>query len=418
MKKQYRLHYQIFRINISYLKNYGIFKFRKGTIREPNISPELQILKSDVLELILKKEISKGLQYYTVVWQTHMSTGQPHLDVLLVYNKSIFKSLSSYDYLLPLCEQRESKSTPGVHITGYSKTRLNQAILDYGSKEDPDPLTTLPEDLGLIINARDLQRDPYSYLYDKMKLDPLNFNLEEYVEINNLSKYIKGWSSIKTKLKDMQVAAANLHLKSKSGFKFITRDLIESRLNTRELELFDSWKGYQTIINHLNLMVVYGCNRNPKSLNLLITGPPNCGKSALVWHPLPEPQAPYNPLSKYISIYPMGLSQWFPKYQSGTYRLIYWNEMKLTSYSFDTILKLLDGSPLDLSNKGSVSRKVDNPLIIMTSNMTLDQMIQDKFFYNRKYVEMAKANLGVRIENVIVPAGYDLFILQKLLIPN
>ncbi len=31
---------------------------------------------------------------------------------------------------------------------------------------------------------------------------------------------------------------------------------------------------------------------------------------------------------------------------------------------------------------------------------------------------MAKANLGVRVENVIVPKGYDLFILQKLLISN
>ena len=110
----------------------------------------------------------------------------------------------------------------------------------------------------------------------------------------------------------------------------------------------------------------------------------------------------------------MGLSQWFPKYQSGTYQLIYWNEAKLTSYSYDTILKLLDGSPMDLSNKGSVSRKVDNPLVIMTSNLTLNQMIQQKFGYNSNYISLAKDNLSVRVKNVVVPKGYDLFLLQKL----
>ena len=152
-----------------------------------------------------------------------------------------------------------------------------------------------------------------------------------------------------------------------------------------------------------------------KTKNLLITGPPSIGKSALVWNQYP--QQFQNPISNFCSIYPIGMSTWFPKYKSQTYQLIYWNEAKLTSYPYDTILKLLDGSPLDLSNKGSISRKFDNPLIIMTSNMSLGHMICTKFSKSEYEQLMSQQNLAVRIQNVIVPQGYDLFLLQKLLIP-
>ena len=110
------------------------------------------------------------------------------------------------------------------------------------------------------------------------------------------------------------------------------------------------------------------------------------------------------------------MSQWFPAYVSGVYHMIYWNEAKLTSYDYDTILKLLDGSPMDLSSKGSVSRKVDNPLIIMASNLTLDQMIVQKFKHSKSFIAKAQSNLSVRVKNVTVPPGYNLFLIQKLLI--
>ena len=114
----------------------------------------------------------------------------------------------------------------------------------------------------------------------------------------------------------------------------------------------------------------------------------------------------------------MGMKDWFPDYKSDIYSIIYWNEAKLTSYSYDTILQLLDGSPVMLPSKGGGHKKVDNPLVIMTSNMTLQQMIKQKFRHDKKYQVMARQNLSVRITNVIVPPGYDLFILQKLLVPD
>lgn len=112
----------------------------------------------------------------------------------------------------------------------------------------------------------------------------------------------------------------------------------------------------------------------------------------------------------------MGMKHWFPPYLSGVYGLIYWNQTKLTSYSYDTILKLLDGSPIDLSTKGGLARKIDNPLVLMTSNMTLEQLICQKFSYSSQYRAMARKNLAVRIENVVVPKGRDLFLLQRLLV--
>jgi hypothetical protein len=348
-----------------------------------------------------KSEFERGLQYYCISLERH-ANGIPHLDILLIYQKSIQRQFTDYDYLLKHGD-----------LTFYRK--LNEAILDYGTKEDLEPLSNLPKETEQVIDFQLFKKDPYRYLELKMDQDPLGFNVEQYVKINDLAQHISNWSSVKNKLKDMQVAAANLLLKNKPGFKLINRSLIESRLTPHEVSLYDSWSGYQTIVNYLNVMLLERGNRQQKSKNLLLTGRPDTGKSALVWqrHSRPDRCA----ISQFCSVYPIGMSQWFPKYQSDVYHCIYWNEAKLTSYSYDTILKLLDGSPLDLPNKGSVSRKIDNPLIIMTSNMTLEDMIQQKFHYNSHYIEMARANLASRVQNVIIPQGYDLFLLQKLLVP-
>ena len=413
-KKDLRLQSCIYRLNISYLSNYGTYSILgKDTKRRPNISLKLERLKSDVLQLILFHQRPKDLRYYSIAWQTHQSTGQPHLDILLIYDKSIKKSPSSYNYLLPLCPQRQSLTTPGIFITGYSKNKLNKAILQYGFKEDPNPLSTLPTDLSSYLNIKQLQKDPYRYLELQMLKDPLHFNLEQYVRAHDLAQYIKSWSSIKNKLKDMQVAAANLKLKNRPGFRYIDRKHIQYSLSPSQLAIFDSWIGYQTIVNYLNQVPTLGNKRPMKTLNLLITGSASIGKTSLFHNPHHGPDQVC--VEDFCAIYPMGMSTWFPKYQSNVYKLILWNEAKLTSYSYDTILKFLEGSYVDLPTKGGIAPKRDNPLIIMTSNLTLEEMIVQKFNYNYQYQQMARKNLAVRVKNVIVPQGYDLFLLQKLL---
>ena len=377
-----------------------------------NQPEQLNKLKGDTLNLLRQKQTY--LQYYKLAIQTHPTTGVPHLDILLLYSQSVLKSVNRFDYLVK-----------HGNLTRYRK--LNQAIITYGDKQDTQVLTNLPktsdsatgelkEDIAGILNLAQLTRDPYAYLYNRMKQDPLHFSLEQYVERNQLSKYITSWSSIKTKLKDMQMAAANLSLKTKPGFKYITRALIEAELSTSELTLYDSWGGYQKIVNYLNQIVTYGNKRKMKTLNLLLTGPASVGKTSLFHNPNHEPHQ--NPVQDYVAVYPMGMSTWFPQYRSGVYKLILWNQAKLTSYSYDTILKLLEGSYLDLPTKGGVAPKRDNPLIVMTSNLTLEQMIHQKFHYKEDYQAMARKNLAVRVQNVIVPEGYTLFLLQKLLVDS
>ena len=385
-----------------------------------NASPEqLHQLKCLILQRLkhrpqdprahIKSQFDRGLRYYHIALQRH-ANGVPHLDILLLYDKSLQRQLVDFDFLYK-----------HGNITIYRK--LNAAILDYGKKEDKQALSNLPEDkllpsgqsVNQLIAVQDLKKDPYSYLQQQMLKDPLHFNLQQYVRLHNLDPHISSWSSIKTKLKDMQVAAANLTLKCKPGFKFISRALIQSRLTPDELKVFDSWDGYQTIVNYLNQIVTHGGKRPFKTKHLLVVGPAHIGKTSLVSEP--NNAAGRVPLQQLIPTYHMGMRHWFPKYQDGTYRLILWNQMKLTSYSYDFLLKFLQGSPVDLAYHGGATKKADNQLIYMTSNLPLERHIAHKFMHPQDRMA-ARENLSKRIEQVVVPPGINLFILQKLLLSN
>lgn len=366
-------------------------------------SAQLFQLKQSILEKLLTRQ-RKGkryLQYYRIALEKHQ-TGIYHLDILLAYQKSIQHRLTEYDYLFK-----------HGNITTYR--RLNDAIIDYGNKQDKQNLSNFPENTSAILDLQRLKQDPYRYLELQMLKDPLNFNLQQYCHENDIAQHVKSYSVIKGKLKDMQLAAANISLRSKPGFKLITQDLIDKQLSKAQKELYyGSWNGYRRIVHYLNQIVLKGGYRQMKTLNLLITGSPSIGKTSLFHNP--SHSQDQSCVEDFTSVYPMGMTTWFPQYKTGVYKLILWNQAKLTSYSYDTILKLLEGSYLDLPTKGSVSPKRDNPLIVMTSNLTLDQLIEQKFRYDQNYMRLARANLAVRVQNVIVPYGYNLFLLQKLLI--
>lgn len=365
------------------------------------------ITKNQLLDYLLNQNPRdrKLLPVKYLICQQMYDSGQPHFHAILIYSKrKQILDQDVFDFL-------------DIH-PNIQTMRNMKAALEYVYKQDSYPLTNMD-----IIHERRVARAKdtsslYSFLYEQMIKDPLGFDVFQYCQTNHLSHqiYKANYPKAVHLLMQIQKVCCNKLLTEKPGFKIIDRPLIEQKLSPSDLKIYDSWAGYSIIVDHLNKMTRQRGLRDPKSSNLLITGPPNVGKSALVWHP--RPRAPFNPISAHCSVYPMGMKDWFPQYKSGVYHCIYWNEAKLSSYTYDVILQLLDGSPVMLPAKGGGHKKVDNPLVIMTSNMTLEQMIHQKFSYNKAYQALARANLGARITNVVVPRGYDLFLLQQLLIPE
>lgn len=343
-------------------------------------------------------------QKYLVCEQMY-DDGTPHFHVILVYSRR--KSIERpdyYDYL-------------GLH-PNIQVMRNMKAALQYVHKQDLTPLTNM--DLlhqRRVSRARD-SSSLYQLLEQQMLRDPFNFDVARFFQDHDLFRqvYRTNYSKAISLLRMAQQAKCNSLLQNRRGFIPIDRPLIEQKLSPFQLQIFDSWGGYQRIVDYLNTMNVERGRRQQKSLNLLITGPPSTGKSALFWQrdPLPGRSSVVN----HLPLYPMGMRDWFPDYRSDVYAGIYWNQAKLTSYSYDVILQLLDGSPVMLPAKGGGHKKVDNPLVILISNMTLEQMIHQKFYYNRSYQVLARSNLAVRVQNLVLPPGYDLFLLQRLLVPR
>ena len=365
-----------------------------------------KITKSELAKYLLKGNPNdrKVLPTKYLVCEQMYGSGQPHFHAILIYprRKQII-SQDFYDYR-------------GIH-PNIQTMRNMKAALQYVHKQDTGPETNM----GVLQQTRVARAKEtnslYQFLEQQMMKDPHNFDPYKFCFDHNLTRQIckANYSKAMQLLKKSQQAYCNKLMAQKPGFRIIDRSLIQQKLTPSELETYGSWRGYGTIVKHLNQMNTERGRRQQKSLNLLITGPPSIGKSALVWQRNPLPGR--SSIVTHCAVYPMGMKGWFPDYKSDVYACIFWNEAKLTSYSYEIVLQLLDGNPTMLPAKGGGHKKVDNPLIIMTSNMTLDQMVVQKFSYSKAYQGMARKNLAVRVENVIVPQGYDLFLLQKLLVP-
>lgn len=364
-----------------------------------------KIIKSQLANYLLQQnpnDIKVRPEKYLICQQTY-ADGLPHLHAILSYSKrKEINSSTFFDYL-------------NIH-PNIQTMRNMKAALQYVYKEDKEPLTNMD-----VLQQRRVARAKnssflYQFLRQQMMKDPFNFSPVKYCLDYNIDTqiYKTNYSKALRLLKQVQQEYCNKLLFNKSGFKYITRQLIQQRLSPQQLLMYDSWSGYQTIVNYLNQVPTEGNKRQMKTKNLLITGPAGIGKTSLFHNP--NHKADKACIQDFCAIYHMGMSTWFPAYRSNVYHMILWNEAKLTAYSYDTILKFLEGSYVDLPVKGGIAPKRDNPLVVLTSNLTLQQMIKQKFNYSEDLRQMARQNLSVRVQNVIVPKGYDLFLLQKLLV--
>ena len=349
-------------------------------------------LKGDTLNLLLQKQ--SQLQYYKVAAQTHPSTGVPHLDILLLYKSPVQKSLNRFNYLVK-------------HGSLSRYKRLNQAILAYGDKEDKSPLTNMPKQIKNILKAKSLVSQPQVILRQAMLADPLHFQPISWLKQQGLiaQLYKAPWQKALSLLKRQQQVQCNRQLADKPGFRPITKTLIKQRLTDRLYRSYTRNRAiFDKICNKINEVLQHGFHRPHKTKNLLIVGSPNTGKTSLALQ-----------IQKHTSVYYMGVHNWFPAYRSGVYRMILWNQFNLRSMSYPQLLNFLQGTKMDLQYKGGSTLKTDNQLIFMTSNMTLSQHIAGRF-RNEQSRAIAQANLRARIQQVILPPGLDLFLLQKLIL--
>lgn len=370
------------------------FRLVIPNLQEFKNSPEALVkLKGDTLNAILYKQNPSDLQYYKIAVETHPTTGVPHLDILLTYKRSVQKSLNRFDYLIKHGD-----------LTKYKQ--LNQAILQYGDKQDSSPLTNLPSDTSLILKAKQLQDDPYAILEVQMLKDPFYFNSHTWLRTNDLAKTISktNWSKAISLIRAQQQAECNRRLQDKPGFQVISKDLIRTSLTDSQYRIYSkNRRFFDLICKKINEIVTYGTTRPHKTKNLLIVGPPDTGKTSLALQ-----------IQKHLSVYYMGVHNWFPSYKPNVYKMILWNQFSLKSMTYPQLLNFLEGTKMDLQYKGGSVLKTDNQLIYMTSNMTLEEHICSRFKSEDSRAK-ARANLRARIQQIVLPKGINLFLLQKLI---
>lgn len=352
-----------------------------------------------------------------LICEEKYDSGQPHFHVILGY--SVRKRILRPDFY----------NIMGIH-PNIQPVRNMKAALEYVHKEDTDPLTNM--DIirqKLIAKAKDTS-SLYQLLQEEMLKDPLRFNLSKYLHENNLFKqiYKASYSKAISLLKIAHPAAARAVLRNKPGIKFITHDLILQKLNPQQLKQFYSHPCYQKIIDHINQIYLYpnldqSSMAPSKTPHLLIVGNSSIGKSALVDH-RPTAEYPYPGLMHYYACYHLSIGQkYFPQYVSFDYRLVRWNEFTIDSDLFpkkgyNRLLDYLEGAPSALPQKGRPPvERLDNPKHILTSNRTLEEHIHNTFRSNESR-NLAKSNLGTRVDCVVIPKGKDIHFLRKLFVSN
>jgi len=109
-------------------------------------------------------------------------------------------------------------------------------------------------------------------------------------------------------------------------------------------------------------------NRRYKSKMLhLWSNAPGRGKSSIV-----------NLLKSISPCYRWPDDNWFEHYENNLYQWILWDEFRLTGQSSEFLKRLFAGDQMTLPVKGSHSYKRDNPLVILTSNFSLELHTQRK----------------------------------------
>ena len=362
----------------------------------PALGPDpapLLTLKGDVLERLKEKEMKRGLEHYMIAAETHPTTGQYHLGILLLYDERRMVSGTYYDRLA------------GKHGNLTRYRTLNASILAYGEKEGDSPLTNIKEKLDNFLMEKRVSKGAYSILHGAMMLDPFRFDAVRFIASKGLTRAFSrtAWQKHLSMLRMVREDECNRILLAKPGLRFIDKALIEERLSPKELKLYNSWKGYGVIVDHLNQIPRWGSYRPFKTKNLFLVGRTGIGKTTLGLK-----------IRERVAVYNKNVSNWFPRYRSGVYGMVLWDEFSLQTTPYPSLLMFLQGLQMDLQYKGGSVLRTGNQLVLMTSNLTLEMHIKRRF-RSEENRNLSRENLRARITEVRVPHDLDLFLLLRLI---
>ena len=318
---------------------------------------------------------------WAAVMQTHTRDEDKgtHLHLYLAFPKMLRLRMNRFDYL-------------GKHGK-LERVRDYKSILKYMTKQ-----SRIRANFDYMEAV--LQKD---FVYGARLLMAQGWKPRQIVYNFSSIAHRRGWQGFLRLCAHNKQAQKFMYQAAKPGLRFITPELIRARLSDEEYTLYHSSPIFARIVDKINDTVRYGCHRPHKAKALLITGKPNTGKTTLGLA-----------LQQRMGTFTFPDDGWWQGYQSDVFKLIMWNEFNLKRLQYPTLLKFLEGLRMDLPIKGSHVTRCDNPLIYLTTNLSLEQLICSRFS-SEENREKSRANLSVRVEEVDIGAT-PIFFLTKLLV--
>ena len=332
------------------------------------------------------------LEHLAVVLETHtadVNKGK-HIHVYLSYLKRRKLSLRHFDFL-----------QPGVHV---EKVKNTECLLAYMNKENEcksnfDMWHSLLNHSAAMASKTVLQ------------MVKLGWNLKD-IQVHYDSILInKPWEKISKFVLARQNNAYDLS-KAKSlsdQLRWIDRSLIEARLSSSELKIFDSDPQFQILVDYINKIKKFGSDQIHKECCLSIVAEPSTGKSSLLLK-----------LAKHYNNYNFPMDGWHrDNYRNNFFSMWTWNEWEMSSVPWSDLMLLLEGFETDLRVKGSKTIKLDRPMLFLLSNDTFFELFEKRYGYLRstypRSFSVRQKALSVRIRELNF-GEQTLFFLQKLLV--